>query len=174
MVLTNSQDRATFQFQHVKTGIFKGDTTIMTTGGMPMSKREVRELTDAEREAFMADNRYAAVAFAGDEPYVIVVSYRYAKGTLRFAVRRTNGRKWGYINKNPNVCVYIWQFGEQSNVPSLKEQQYSSVILDGKLEEIAEADWSYYELPPPPKGVDLVAFKLKVDTVGTRSTKYIQ
>ncbi len=145
----------------------------MTTG-MHRGRREVRQLTNAELEAFMADNRYAAVAFTGDKPYVITLVYRYVKGTVVLTITRTTGRKWGYINKNPNVCLHVWQFGEQSNVPSLKEQQYSSVILDGKLEEITEAERSSYELPPPPKGVDLVAFKLKVDTVGTRSTKYVQ
>ena len=144
------------------------------TSGMPQGRREVRELTDVEREAFMADNRFAAVAFAGEKPYVITLVYRYVKGTVVLTIVRTTGRKWSYINKNPNVCLHVWQLGEQSNVPSLKEQQYSSVVLDGKLEEIPEADRSYYELPPPPKGVDMVAFKLKVDTMGTRCMKYVQ
>ncbi len=59
--------------------------------------------------------------------------------------------------------------GEQSNVPSLKEQRYSSVILEGELVEVTETEWSFYELPTPPEGVDLVAFKLKQTAVGTTS-----
>ncbi len=146
----------------------------MTTGGMPRGKREVRELTDAERAAFIADVRTGFLVFAGDTPYTVPLTGRYAKGTMLVSMVRRPGRKWDYINKSRNVCLHVWQLGEQSTVPSLKEQQYSSVILDGKLEEITEADRSYYELPPPPQGVDLVAFALKTTTVGTRSTKYIQ
>ncbi len=142
------------------------------TSGMSRGRREVRELTDAEREAFMADNRYAAVAFAGDKPYVITLVYRYVKGTAVFTVVRTTGRKWSCINKNPSVCVHVWQLGEQSNVPSLKEQRYSSILLEGEVEEVVtETDWAYYELPTPPQGIDLVAFVLKVNTVGSISTK---
>ncbi len=146
----------------------------MTTGGRPEGKRETRELTDAERGAFMADNRFAAVAFAGDKPYVITLAYRYVKGTVVLTMARTTGRKWSCINKNPSVCVHVWQLGEQSNVPSLKEQQYSSVILEGKLEEVPDDKLSYYELPPKPEGVDLVWFALKTTAVGTKTTRYVQ
>ena len=127
-----------------------------------------RELTDAEKEAFITENQFGVLAFAGDKPYAIPVAYKYIKGTMVFAMVRT-GRKMDYIKKNPNVCFNIWQWGKQSTVPSLKEQRYSSVIFEGELEEITGTDWSYYELPTPPEGVDLVAFRLKLNTVGTHS-----
>jgi len=128
-----------------------------------------RELTDSEKEAFIAENKIGVLAFAGDKPYAIPVAYKYIKGTMVFAVMRS-GRKIDYIKKNPNVCFNIWQWGEQSIVPSLKEQRYSSVILEGELEEITKDDWAYYELPTDlPKGIDLVAFKLKQSAAGTTS-----
>ncbi len=59
----------------------------------------------------------------------------------------------------------------ESKTMSLVSRNNSTVrsILDGKLEEIAEAARSYYELPPPPKDVDLVAFALKVNAVRVMS-----
>ena len=133
---------------------------------MPNGKRE---LTDSEKDAFIAENKIGVLAFAGDKPYAIPVAHKYIKETLVFAMLRS-GRKLDYIKKNPNVCFNIWQWGEQSTVPSLKEQRYSSVILEGELEEITGADWAYYELPTElPKGVDLVAFRLKQTAVGTLS-----
>ena len=132
---------------------------------MPNGKRE---LTDDEKEAFLTDNRFGVLAFAGDKPYAIPVAYTYIKGTMVFAMLRA-GRKMGYIKKNPNVCFNIWQMGTQSTTPSLKEQRYSSVILEGELEEVTATEWSYYELPTIPEGVDIVALRLKVNTVGTMS-----
>jgi len=132
---------------------------------MPNGKRE---LTEAEKEAFITENRFGVLAFAGDKPYAIPVAYKYIKGTMVFAMLRA-GRKMGYIKKNPNVCFNIWQMGAQSTTPSLKEQRYSSVILEGELEEVTATEWSHYELPTPPEGVDLVAFKLKLNTLGTTS-----
>ncbi len=132
---------------------------------MPSGKRE---LTDAEREAFITENRFGVLGFAGDKPYGVPVAYRYTKETVLFVMLRS-GRKLDYIKKNPNICFNIWQMGEQSTIPSLKEQRYSSVILEGELEEVTGTDWSYYELPTPPEGRDLVAFRLKLNTVGTIS-----
>ncbi len=132
---------------------------------MPNGKRE---LTNTEMEAFLKDNRFGVLAFAGDKPYALTMGYKYFKEAVLFGMVRT-GRKLDYIKKNPNVCFLVWQMGAQSTVPSLKEQRYSSVILEGELEEVTEAKWSYYELPTPPEGVDLVAFILKPNTVGTLS-----
>ncbi len=41
-----------------------------------------RELTDTEREEFILDNNWGFLAFAGDKPYAIPVSYFYRKGTF--------------------------------------------------------------------------------------------
>ena len=130
---------------------------------MPYS---MRELTDSEKEAFLTENRFGVLAFTGDKPYVIPLAYRYTKGTLILGMVRS-GRKMEYIKKNPRVCFNVWQMGAQSNIPSLKEQLYSSVILEGELEEIPEADRSYYEMQAPPAGIDSVSFRLKQSAVGT-------
>ena len=146
----------------------------MTTGGMPRGKRETRELTDAEIDAFITDVRCGVLVFTGDKPYAVPLAGRYAKKTMLLDMVRRPGRKWDYINKSRKVCFVIWQYGAQSNVPGLKEQQYSSVIIEGELEEIPDDKRSYYELPPKPEGVDLVWFALKATTVGTRTVKYVQ
>jgi nitroimidazol reductase NimA-like FMN-containing flavoprotein (pyridoxamine 5'-phosphate oxidase superfamily) len=146
----------------------------MTTGGMPRGKREVRELTDEERDAFIADVRAGVLVFCGDKPYAVPLAGRYAKGTMLLDMVRKPGRKWDYINKNRNVCFNIWQYGEYSNVPSLKGQQYSSVIIEGELEEVTDDKRDYYELPPKREGVDLVWFALKATNVGTRTTRYVE
>jgi len=146
----------------------------MTTGAMPKGKREVRELTDAEREAFIADVRAGVLVFTGDEAYAVPLGFRYAKGTILLSLPKEPGRKWDYINKNRKVCFVIWQYGEHSNVPSLKRQRYSSVMIEGEVEEITDDQWSYYELPPKPEGVDLVLFALKVYKVGTRTLRYLE
>ncbi len=146
----------------------------MTTGGMHRGKRESRELTDAERDAFIADVRAGVLVFTGDKAYAVPLAGRYAKGTMLLAMVRRSGRKWDYINKNRNVCFVIWQYGEQSNVPGLKGQQYSSVIIEGELEEIPDDKRSYYELPPKREGIDLVWFALKANNVGTRTVRYVE
>jgi hypothetical protein len=152
----------------------KGELTTMTTGGIPMGKREVRELTDAEREAFIADVQAGVLVFTGDQAYAVPLAGRYVKGTMLLSLPRSPGRKWDYINKNHNVSFVIWQYGEQSNIPSLKGQRYSSVIIEGELEEIPDDQWSYYELPPKPEGVDLALFALKAYNVGTRTLRYVE
>jgi nitroimidazol reductase NimA-like FMN-containing flavoprotein (pyridoxamine 5'-phosphate oxidase superfamily) len=146
----------------------------MTTGGMPIGKREVRELTDAERDAFIADARAGVLVFTGDEAYAVPLGYRYVKGTILLSLPREPGRKWDFINKNRKVCFNIWQYGEHSNVPSLKRQRYSSVIIEGELDEITDDQRSYYELPTKFEGVDLVLFALKANKVGTRTLRYVE
>ena len=146
----------------------------MTTGGRPGGKRETRELTDAERDAFIADVRIGIVAFAGDKPYAVPLGSRYAKGTVLIDMSTRPGEKWDYVNKSHNVCFVMWQWGEHSNVPSLKEQQYTSVILKGELEEVTDDKWSYYELPPKPEGSVMVWFALKTSSVGTKTVKLVK
>ena len=127
---------------------------------------EKKELTEEERDAFIAANRFGVLALGGDKPYAIPVAYKYFKGSIVIVMMRA-GRKMGYINASTNACFNIWQMGEQSNIPSLKEQRYSSVILEGELEEIPESDRSYYELQAPPAGIDAVSFRLKQSAIGT-------
>jgi len=129
---------------------------------MPYGKRDV---TEAEREEFIASNRFGVLALGGDKPYAIPVAYKYFKGALIFVMMRT-GRKIEHIKKNPNACFNIWQLGDQTTVPTLKDVRYVSVLLEGELIEITGSDWSYYELPEPPEGVDMVAFRLKTDNIG--------
>ena len=146
----------------------------MTTGGIPMGKREIRELTDAEREAFIADVQAGVLVFTGDKAYAVPLAGRYAKGTVLIDMARRPGEKWDYVNRSHKVCWSMWQWGKESNVPGLKEQQYNSVIIEGELEEVPDDKRSYYELPPKREGVDLVWFALKATNVGTRTTRYVE
>jgi nitroimidazol reductase NimA-like FMN-containing flavoprotein (pyridoxamine 5'-phosphate oxidase superfamily) len=148
-----------------------GGLTIMTTGGNPWGKMETRELTDAERAAFIADVRIGILAFAGDKPYAVPLGSMYAKGTVLIDMAGTSGEKWDYVNKSRTVCWVMWQFGKDSNVPSLKEQMYTSVILKGELEEVTDDKLSYYELPPKAEGSSVVWFALKTSSVGTQTVK---
>ena len=123
-----------------------------------------REITDTEREAFIAANKFGVLCFAGTKPYAVPVAYKYFKGAIIFMMQRA-GRKLGYIEKNKNVCFNIWQMGDQCAVPGLRELRYISVLLEGNLEEIPHPEWAKYELPPPRP--TSVAFKLNAKAVGT-------
>ena len=146
----------------------------MTTGRGPGGPRETRELTDAELAAFITDVRIGTLAFAGDEPYALPLGSRYAKGTVLIDMARRPGEKWDYVNKSHSVCWVMWQYGKDSNVPSLKEQQWTSVILKGELEEVTDDKWSYYELPPKAEGSVVVWFALKTSSVGTKTVKLVK
>jgi len=56
----------------------------------------VRELTDAEKEAFLTDNYWGVLSFAGDDPYGIPVGYMYRKGDVLMGLSPT-GRKWSTL-----------------------------------------------------------------------------
>jgi hypothetical protein len=68
----------------------------------------------------------------------------------------------------------MWQYGKDSNVPSLKEQQYTSVIIKGELEEVTDDKWSYYELPPKKEVSSVVWFALKTSSVGSKTVKLVK
>ena len=131
---------------------------------------EKKQLTEEERDAFIAANRFGVLALGGDKPYAIPVAYKYFKGAMIFVMLRT-GRKMEYIKKNPNACFNIWQMGDQTTVASLKDLRYVSVLMEGELVEITGSDWDYYELPTPPEGVEMVAFRLKTTNIGVSATK---
>ena len=42
----------------------------------------MRQLADAEKEAFIKDNFWGVLSFAGGEPYAIPVGYQYIKGDV--------------------------------------------------------------------------------------------
>ncbi len=146
----------------------------MTTGGRPGGTRETRELTDAERDAFIADVRVGTLSFAGDEPYAVPLASRYAKGTVLIDMARRPGEKWDCVNKSRTVCWVMWQYGKDSNVPSLKEQQWTSVILKGELEEVTDDKYSYYDLPSTPASSVVAWFALKTRSVGTKTVKIVK
>ena len=146
----------------------------MTISRGPMGAIETRELTDAEMAAFIADVRIGTLAFAGDKPYAVPLGSKYAKGTVLIDMAGRPGEKWDYVNKSRSVCWVMWQYGKDSNVPSLKEQQYTSVIIKGELEEVTDDKWSYYELPPKKEGSSVVWFALKTSSVGTKTVKLVK
>ena len=131
---------------------------------------EKKQLTEEERDAFIAANRFGVLALGGDKPYAIPVAYKYFKGALVIVMMRA-GRKMDYINASRNACFNIWQMGDQVTVPGFKDLRYVSVLLEGELEEITGSDWAYYELPTPPEGVALAAWRLKTTNIGVTATK---
>ncbi len=146
----------------------------MTTSRGPGGPRETRELTDAELAAFITDVRIGTLAFAGDKPYALPLGSRYAKGTVLIDMARRPGEKWDCVNKSRTVCWVMWQYGKDSNVPSLKEQQWTSVILKGELEEVTDDKYSYYELPSTPASSVVAWHALKTSSVGTKTVKIVK
>jgi nitroimidazol reductase NimA-like FMN-containing flavoprotein (pyridoxamine 5'-phosphate oxidase superfamily) len=131
---------------------------------------EKKELTEEERDAFIAANRFGVLALGGDKPYAIPVAYKYFKGSIVIVMMRA-GRKLDYINASTNACFNIWQMGDQVTVPGFKDLRYISVLLEGELVEITGSDWASYELPTPPEGVALAAWRLKTTNIGVTATK---
>lgn len=123
----------------------------------------MRELTDTEKETCLKDYWWGVLSFSGDEPYAIPLGYQYIKGDVivGFALR---GRKMDYVNKSRNVCFTICRPSLQAN--NINESYpYSSVIIEGELEEIT--DRAYYGLKPLPEGVKIASFRIKQKRVGT-------
>jgi len=75
----------------------------------------MKELTDAEKEAFLKDNWWGMLSFAGDEPYALPMGYRNRKGDVLFGFAPT-GRKMDYVNKSRNVCFTICRSGSKLKV----------------------------------------------------------
>jgi nitroimidazol reductase NimA-like FMN-containing flavoprotein (pyridoxamine 5'-phosphate oxidase superfamily) len=123
----------------------------------------LKELTDAEKEAFVKDNYWGIVSFAGDEPYALPMGYRYIKGDVILGFVSA-GRKMSYVNKSRNVCFTICQPTAQSPDPK-EAYPFTSVIIEGELEEIT--DRAYYGLKPLPEGVKVASFRIKQKIVGT-------
>ena len=128
----------------------------------------MRQLTDDEKEAFIKDNFWGILSFAGDEPYAIPVGYQYIKGDilLGFAPK---GRKIGYVNKSRNVCLVICRPSKLSS-SSQECYPYNTVIIEGELEDVT--DRSYYGLPPLPEGYEGLAFRLKEKRAGTQELSW--
>jgi len=121
-----------------------------------------RELTDAEREEFIKNNNWGFLAFAGDKPYGIPVSYIYRKGVFILALA-TPGRKMDYIKKSRNVSFTITKWTAITGF----EEPCTGVMVEGELEEVP--DRAYYgmdkEIPEMPENISL--FRIKVDQVGS-------
>jgi len=65
----------------------------------------IKNLTDAEKEEFIKDNRHGILSFAGDDPYAIPLGYMYRKGDLLMGFGP--GRKMDYLKKSHKVCFTI-------------------------------------------------------------------
>ena len=122
-----------------------------------------RELTDTEREEFILDNNWGFLAFAGDKPYAIPVSYVYRKGTFIIGLA-TPGRKMDYIQKSRKVSFTI----SKPHVLTGFREPCTGVMVEGELEEVP--DRAYYgmdkEIPEMPENLRL--FRIKVDEVGSK------
>ena len=126
----------------------------------------MKELTDAEKDAFLNDNFWGILSFAGDEPYAIPVGYRYRKRDVLLGFAPT-GRKTEYVNKSRNVCFTICRPTTLSSDPK-EAYPFNTVIIEGELEDITEAERASYGLDPLPEGVKLGLFRIKQKRVGTQ------
>jgi nitroimidazol reductase NimA-like FMN-containing flavoprotein (pyridoxamine 5'-phosphate oxidase superfamily) len=126
---------------------------------MPMTKRD---LTSAEIDTFIKDNRWGSLSFTGDDPYTIPIAYRYLKGDVLIGLTST-GRKMDYISVNRNVCFMICK--PRWETPDDKES-CTSVIIEGELEEVT--DRSSYGLGPLPEAFKGMFVRINQKKVGTR------
>ena len=131
-------------------------------GGMQFT---FRELTDAEKDEFLKNNFWGILCFGGDEPYGVPIGYQYVNGNVIMGFAPT-GRKMECVKRDRKVCFTICTPAAIS--PNFKEAYpFTSVIIDGDLEEIAEADRASYGLGPMPPGLKGVSFRIKQKRVGT-------
>lgn len=126
----------------------------------------MKELTDAEKEAFLKGNFWGILSFAGDEPYAIPVGYQYLKGDILLGFAPV-GRKMEYVNKSRNVCLVLCQPTALSSDPK-EAYPFTTVIIEGELEDITATDRASYGLPPLPAGVKVGLFRIKQKRVGTQ------
>jgi len=122
-----------------------------------------RELTDAEREEFILNNYWGFLAFAGDNPYTIPLSYIYRKGTILLALA-TPGRKMDCIKESPRICFTI---SRPIALTGFKES-CTGVMVEGELEKVT--DRAYYgldkEIPEMPENLEI--FRIKPDKIGSK------
>ena len=133
-------------------------------------KYSMRELTDADKEAFLTDNYWGILSFAGDTPYAVPMGYMYKKGDVLMAFA-PRGRKMECVNKSRKVCFTICQptalcrATPQSPDP-IEAYPFNTVIIEGELEEVT--DRAYYGLAPQMQGYKGTLFRIKQTMVGTQ------
>ncbi len=127
----------------------------------------MKELTDAEKEAFLKGNFWGILSFAGDEPYAIPVGYQYLKGDILLGFAPV-GRKMEYVNKSRNVCLNICRPSALSS-HFWESMPFNSVIIEGELEDVKEADRANYGLNPLPEGYKGMSLRIKQKRVGTQN-----
>ena len=130
----------------------------------------MRQLADAEKGAFIKDNFWGVLSFAGGEPYAIPVGYQYIKGDILLGFAPT-GRKMEYVNKSRSVCLVICRPTKLSS-DSKESYPFTTVIIEGELEDITEIDRASYGLPPLPEGYKGMSFRIKQKNVGTQELSW--
>jgi nitroimidazol reductase NimA-like FMN-containing flavoprotein (pyridoxamine 5'-phosphate oxidase superfamily) len=130
----------------------------------------MRELTDVEKEAFIADNYWGILCFNGDDPYGIPIGYTYRNGEVLIGLHPP-GRKMEYINASRKVCFTICQPTAlcratlQSPDP-IEAYPFNTVIIEGELEDVT--DRAYYGLEPRTEAFKGGLFRLRQIKVGTQ------
>ena len=121
-----------------------------------------RELTDTERGEFLTENNAGILCFAGEEPYGIPMGFMYKKGTVILGFSN-GGRKLDCVQKSPKVCFTVCR--PRKTTPNL-EESCTTVMFEGELEKVT--DRSYYNMSPLPEGVNVISFRIKVNSLSTR------
>ena len=85
-----------------------------------LSKEEIIDLLMKAEDGALActDGKY---------PYCIPFGFVYVGDKIFFTFFPT-GRKWDYIQKNPNVCFNVYKWNDEG-------KECDSVVVDGVLEE---------------------------------------
>ncbi len=103
-------------------------------------RREDRRITDsAEVETILRTGRFIALALAGDEPYVVTLSYGYDANAnaLYFHVAH-EGRKLDRVARDPRACGTI--VVDDGYTQGECEHPFRSVVLTGRMRVLESAD----------------------------------
>lgn len=97
----------------------------------------VREMTDSECIALVADERVARLACAKDNvPYVVPIHYAYSGSRLYgFSMP---GKKLDFLRSNPHVCLQIEKYRDV--------RHWQSVVVDASFQELSDTEQGHKEL----------------------------
>jgi len=103
-------------------------------------RRHDREITSTETiEEILSNGRFTTIALAGDEPYLVTMSYGYDPELRRLCFHvAKDGRKLDRIAQDPRACATViedlgYKHGECAH-------PYRSVVAFGRLRKLDQPD----------------------------------
>lgn len=103
-------------------------------------RRKDREITDgAVVDEILAAGKYATIALAGDEPYLVTLSYGYDAESSRLCFyAATAGHKLDLIAADPRACATVVDDGGYNAGEC--EHFYRSVVMRGRMRVVTQPD----------------------------------